>query len=339
VKKSNVRGALSVAAESAPCLLDDTGSKPASQQPGDTEMARKTKTHAVDARNDEMVQRAERFNVTIRLSPSKVLNEGAASLSEALEAYDRLAAESKQGRRPLVYALVTNAGLEQGYPVSQTMLDACRAGEFDIIPQQGETAVLGFPGESEASAEDFERARLEIPGATIEPIAPASEVAAALAELQASEGDPNMTPDQPADIESRPRSKKEARRAAKLAAKAARIEVPPTADQTPSPAPAEAPAKAPKAPKAGKRAAAKAEAEASAKRGEAPEAPDFSPPSHKPFRKRLDAIKAAFEAGDLAALKADTTEPKSSSRVLICRYRDLCILALESRASAQDIAA
>ena len=115
------------------------------------------------------------------------------------------------------------------------------------------------------------------------------------------------------------------RKAALAAAEAAAPADAPKADK---------PAKAPKEKQPGKRAAARAEAEAAAQRGELPTAPDFSTPTHKAWRKKLDAIVAMVDAGDLAGLKAETTEPKSSSRVMLCRYRDLAIMALEARAAA-----
>lgn len=73
---------------------------------------------------------------------------------------------------------------------------------------------------------------------------------------------------------------------------------------------------------------------AAAEAGQLPEAPDFTPPSHKPFRKRLAVLVAMVEAGDIDGLRADTTEPKSSSRVMLCRYRDLAIKALAARAAS-----
>jgi hypothetical protein len=94
--------------------------------------------------------------------------------------------------------------------------------------------------------------------------------------------------------------------------------------------------KAPKEPKVkepGKREAAFAEATASAQRGVLPVAPDFSAPTHKAFRKKLETLVAAAKAGDVDALKADTTEPKSSSRAILCRWRDLTVTALEAKAA------
>lgn len=289
-------------------------------------MPRAKKTHPVDIRNDEMVLKAESFNVTLRLSPTKTFQAPASTLSAALGAYDRLALESKQGRKPLIYALVTENGLEKGYPVSQAFMDQARMGALEIPAPIPATlgAVRGEDGEILPEYQGSEDDDLEVP-----------------APVTAAEANPEMVPAQDPEVENRPRSKREmraaekqARREARLAENAARIEVPETADQTPTPAPAKA--KAEKT--GGKRAAEKAAAEEAARRGEVRE-PDFSPPSHKPFRKKLAAITEAFEKGDLAFLKAETTEPKSSSRVMLCRYRDLCILALESRSSEQDIAA
>jgi hypothetical protein len=85
-------------------------------------------------------------------------------------------------------------------------------------------------------------------------------------------------------------------------------------------------------PKAAKPIAGKRAAVDAAKAGKLPTPPDFSKPTHARFRKTLDAIVAAAKAGDIKALKADKTEPKSSSRVALCRYRDLCIVALSAAA-------
>lgn len=75
----------------------------------------------------------------------------------------------------------------------------------------------------------------------------------------------------------------------------------------------------------------RAQIEADAAAGKLPTPPDFSAETHARFRKRLGEIIAAVKAGDIKALKADTTEPKSSSRVALCRYRDLAIIALEAQ--------
>jgi hypothetical protein len=88
------------------------------------------------------------------------------------------------------------------------------------------------------------------------------------------------------------------------------------------------------APKGPRQHAATREMMERAAQGKMPAAPDFSAPTHKSWRKRLDAIVAAAKAGNIKALRADATEPKSSSRVILCRYRDAAIAALEAKAKA-----
>jgi hypothetical protein len=82
----------------------------------------------------------------------------------------------------------------------------------------------------------------------------------------------------------------------------------------------------------------RAQIEADAAAGKLPTPPDFSAETHARFRKRLAEIVGFAGAGDIKALKADTTEPKSSSRIALCRYRDLCIIALEARAGRKAAA-
>jgi hypothetical protein len=66
--------------------------------------------------------------------------------------------------------------------------------------------------------------------------------------------------------------------------------------------------------------------------GELPPVPDFSAPTHSSHRKRLEQIVAMVMAGDLAGLRKDETKPVSSSRVILCRYRDYAIKALMAKA-------
>lgn len=80
-------------------------------------------------------------------------------------------------------------------------------------------------------------------------------------------------------------------------------------------------------PAGGKRAAALE----AAQRGELPDAPDFSAPTHKPHRKRLGEVIALVEAGDIDGLKAFHINPVSSSPKAIAKYRDLAVVALEAR--------
>lgn len=75
-----------------------------------------------------------------------------------------------------------------------------------------------------------------------------------------------------------------------------------------------------------------------AQRGEMPTAPDFSKETHKRWRKKLQQLVDYVAAGNLRGLKADDTQPLSSSRVMLCRYRDLAIVALEARRKAAKAA-
>lgn len=104
-------------------------------------------------------------------------------------------------------------------------------------------------------------------------------------------------------------------------AAAARDGAPPAkAEEYPAPAP-----KTERKP-GGKR----AEALEAAQRGELPAAPDFSAATHKPHRKKLEAVVAMVKAGDIEGLKAFEIKPVSSSPRAIARYRDLAVIALEA---------
>ena len=78
----------------------------------------------------------------------------------------------------------------------------------------------------------------------------------------------------------------------------------------------------------------RASAEAAARAGELPAAPDFSANTHKPFRKKLEALTALVDAGDIKALRAFAINPISSSPKALDKYRNLAVIALEARASA-----
>ncbi len=123
-------------------------------------------------------------------------------------------------------------------------------------------------------------------------------------------------------------SKREAARMAKIAAADAANKA-----KANEPKAAKAP-KAPRVPGAPKTSSKKAEMLAAAERGEMPTPPDFTADTHKRFRPVLQKLVDAAAAGDLKVLKADTTQPLSSSRVALCRYRDLAITALEAQRKA-----
>ena len=69
-----------------------------------------------------------------------------------------------------------------------------------------------------------------------------------------------------------------------------------------------------------------------AQTGALPTAPDFSKPTHARFRAKLAQIVALAEAGDIAALQAFEINPVSSSPKAMARYRDLCVIAITTRA-------
>lgn len=112
------------------------------------------------------------------------------------------------------------------------------------------------------------------------------------------------------------------------------IPKPPAKPAVTKPAPAHNAAAVSRTKAIGKR----AQIEADAAAGKLPTPPDFSAETHARFRKRLSEIVAFVKAGDIKALKADTTEPKSSSRVALCRYRDLAIIALEAQRAGKAAA-
>lgn len=74
--------------------------------------------------------------------------------------------------------------------------------------------------------------------------------------------------------------------------------------------------------------------EAEAHKGQLPEPPDFSAPTHARFRNKLAKLTELAGAGDIGALRAFEINPVSSSPKAMARYRDLCVIALEARAEA-----
>lgn len=107
-------------------------------------------------------------------------------------------------------------------------------------------------------------------------------------------------------------------------------------DKTPYPAPKAAkPRKAAEPKPAGKRTAALE----AAKAGIMPTAPDFTAATHKPYRKKLEALVALAEAGDIYGLRAVAINPTSSSPKALAKYRDLAVIAIEARRALDQNAA
>jgi len=77
----------------------------------------------------------------------------------------------------------------------------------------------------------------------------------------------------------------------------------------------------------------RAQIEADARAGKLPAPPDFSAATHARFRNKLASVVELAKAGDLKGLQAFQINPVSSSPKAIARYRDLCIVALETRAA------
>ena len=65
--------------------------------------------------------------------------------------------------------------------------------------------------------------------------------------------------------------------------------------------------------------------------GRLPPAPDFSAPTHASYRKRRDDVVKAAEDGDLKTLRSFNIQPLSSSRVILHRYREYAVKAIEAR--------
>lgn len=72
-------------------------------------------------------------------------------------------------------------------------------------------------------------------------------------------------------------------------------------------------------------------AEEAASRGEVPPAPDFSAPTHAPYRKKLERLIELAQAGDVAGLRAVAINPTSTSPKALIRWRDLAVRAIEAR--------
>lgn len=82
--------------------------------------------------------------------------------------------------------------------------------------------------------------------------------------------------------------------------------------------------------------AARQAAEASADKGILPPVPDFSADTHKRYRDKLAALQALVEARDLKGLRTFETNPISSSRKILERYRLLSIRALNALAKMPE---
>jgi hypothetical protein len=74
-----------------------------------------------------------------------------------------------------------------------------------------------------------------------------------------------------------------------------------------------------------------ADLETRARHGELPPPPDFAAATHDRFRAKLEGLVALAEKGDIDGLRAVVINPVSSSPKAMARYRDLAIMAIETR--------
>lgn len=308
------------------------------------------KMHPADVADRELIATATGFNVHLRRSPSDKINRPADTLAQAVAIADALRADHP-GRDVLVYAITPTA---LSIPVPRDMQQAAREAaaskENTTMTTTLSTAeicaltasILGQPAKK-AATKDAAAGRFVKVAA--ERGIPASDVlsmtfeAAQATIARVLSGEQPAIPNVKVEAETVPADAipdfvPEFLRKDRVATMNAIADIKPQPEAKPAKQPK--PAKAAPAPKAeGERkprtSASHAEALEAAKRGELPTAPDFSAPTHKAFRGRLAKIVAMIDAGDVAGLKADTTEPKSSSRVILCRFRDLAITALEAR--------
>jgi hypothetical protein len=77
------------------------------------------------------------------------------------------------------------------------------------------------------------------------------------------------------------------------------------------------------------------EAEEAAARGELPPAPDFSAPTHAPYRRKLERLIELAQAGDAAGLRAVHINPTSTTPKALARWRDLAVRAIEAREASR----
>ena len=77
-------------------------------------MAKTKKTQPADQADHDAVSTATKFNVHLRRSPTSKVNHEAATLADAIAAYDALRSED-ENRRPIIYA-ITPAGVSIPVP-------------------------------------------------------------------------------------------------------------------------------------------------------------------------------------------------------------------------------
>lgn len=89
-------------------------------------MTKSKKIHPADAADRAAIDGAVRFNVHLRISPTKKINREAATLAEAVSLFDEMKVIPSAGRLPIVYAIMPT---EATIPVPADMIEAARAQE------------------------------------------------------------------------------------------------------------------------------------------------------------------------------------------------------------------
>jgi hypothetical protein len=301
--------------------------------------------HPTDLSDIEKIATAIHFNVHLRNGPAEKINREAPTLIEAVKIADELGATAS-GKKAMIYA-VTPEKMTVHVPadmIEEARKDAAEAKGLTAIEFARLSAIITGGGYKRSNSKAAAEARF-IKIATEAGIANAADLAKGpfdmaehvireniagkaltIAEVKAMKGGAATEPSKAL----RQRNREPAARVSadqlfgvdplgyKAARKARDGAAPAKADDYPVPAAAKA---------TGKRAAILE----AAQRGEIPDTPDFSAPTHARFRKKLAEIVAMVEAGDVAGLKAFTINPVSSSPKAMDKYRNLAVIALEAR--------
>ncbi len=285
----------------------------------------KPKTHIDTA----MIERAVRFDATIFLGTGQFHTAPFERLEDAREAARRFGEVANNGRKGLVYAITAE-------------------GRSTLVPDAYEPATLidgaTTMNATTLSALDFAKLTAVIVGGAYKRSANKD---AAVAKFLKAADEKGLRPTAERLLGQADMDFDTAEHVIFEAIKGGHASIPEVKANTPAEA-MEAAAEATTSPRkrgrvvvdAPKPAAAKADKPATGKRaaileaaqrGEVPAAPDFSANTHKPFRKKLEAVVAMVEAGDIAGLEAFAINPVSSSPKAIAKYRDLAVIALKAR--------
>lgn len=280
--------------------------------------------HPADLADRQKVATATHFNVHLRRNPGDVVNTEAATLIDAVKIADEMGTMAN-GKKPMIYAVTPD---RQSVFVPADMIDEARKDIAEIGAGLSGTEIAKLA--AMITGGGFKRSKSK------------TVAEARFIKIATEAGFANA-----ADIVRGPFDFAEHVIREKLAGKALTIdevkgarnsddmslseiadkidETNPTAGRTVQTD--DGPVIAKVKPASGKRAAILE----AAQRGELPAAPDFSAPTHARFRKKLAEIVALAEAGDVPGLKAITINPVSSSPKAMDKYRNLAVIALESR--------